>query len=151
MTTELTQLREANSTRVKRWHGPDSEPWTGSDWSNAMCGEAGETANVVKKLRRHETRAVNEGDPPYEALLSDLGDEIADTIIYLDLLALHYGIELWPAIVAKFNRTSAKYGFSEALAAVSVGDAPGMATELTGQNLRDRGVREPGGVSDGPQ
>lgn len=116
---ELTELRQANSTRVHRWHGPDSEPWTGSDWSNAMCGEAGETANVVKKLRRAETNARNEGDPEVDELLAALGDEIADTIIYLDLLALHYGIELWPAIASKFNRTSAKYGFPERLVAAS--------------------------------
>jgi hypothetical protein len=26
-----------------------------ADWSNAMCGEAGEAANVVKKIRWIET------------------------------------------------------------------------------------------------
>jgi hypothetical protein len=43
-------LRTRNVSRLARWHDPDSEPWTGADWSNAMCGEAGEAANVVKKL-----------------------------------------------------------------------------------------------------
>jgi hypothetical protein len=27
----------------------------GDDWSNAICGEAGEVANVVKRMRRIET------------------------------------------------------------------------------------------------
>lgn len=107
----LNDLADANRSRCKRWLGPDSEPWTGSDWSNAMCGEAGETANVVKKLRRAETGAVNAGDPDHNALLIMLGDEIADTLIYLDLLAAHYD-----AVVAKFNATSERFGFPERLA-----------------------------------
>lgn len=49
------QVIETNRVRCRRWHGPDTEPWSGADWSNAMCGEAGEAANVVKKLRRNET------------------------------------------------------------------------------------------------
>lgn len=55
--TALTfeEVIETNRERCLRWHNPDTEPWTGADWSNAMCGEAGEAANVVKKLRRNET------------------------------------------------------------------------------------------------
>ena len=48
----FAHLSVVNRKRCRRWHGGDSEGWTGSDWSNAMCGEAGEAANVVKKLRR---------------------------------------------------------------------------------------------------
>lgn len=61
-------LREVNVTRCKKWHPPGSIPWTSADWSNALCGEAGELANVVKKIRRQETGATNTGDPKRSSL-----------------------------------------------------------------------------------
>lgn len=119
------ELRAANAARVVRWHGPDAEPWSGADWSNAMCGEAGEAANVVKKLRRHETRipgTVRVGDgvqlyntPRVPELLEKLGKEIADTIIYADLLAHYYGINLGDVVIAKFNEVSVLQRFPERL------------------------------------
>ena len=80
-----------------------------------MCGEAGETANVVKKIRRHETGCVNDGDPSLEELRDQAVEEMADTVIYLDLLALHLGMDLGEAVRAKFNKTSEKFGFPEKL------------------------------------
>jgi len=121
------ELREANVTRCKRWHphflmGRDAglsamEEWSGADWSNAMCGEAGETANVVKKLRRIET-GTDQGpdDPSPDRLREMLADEIADTVTYADLLAAHYGIDLGAAIASKFNRVSERQGFPDRLA-----------------------------------
>lgn len=112
-TLTFRELRAANVMRCQRWHGPESEPWNGADWSNAMCGEAGETANVVKKLRRGETGARNDDDPTRAELLAALGAEIADTVTYLDLLAAHYDIDVPAAVVAKFNAVSERYGFPE--------------------------------------
>jgi NTP pyrophosphatase (non-canonical NTP hydrolase) len=109
-------LREVNVTRCKRWHPPESTPWTSADWSNALCGEAGELANVIKKLRRHETGARNEGDPTVEQLTVMAGAELADVVIYADLVAHHLGIDLGAAIADKFNKVSRKYGFPERLA-----------------------------------
>lgn len=117
-------LREANASRVVRWHHADTEPWTGADWSNAMCGEAGETANVVKKLRRHETGTSPQGDPEEAALRKALADEIADTVCYLDLLALHYGIDVAEAVVSKFNRVSERQDFPERLGAAEPSSEP---------------------------
>lgn len=74
--------------------------WTLADWSNAMCGEAGEAANVVKKIRR--------GDGDKERLLQALSDELADVIAYADLLAFRAGIDLDAAIQNKFNQLSSK-------------------------------------------
>lgn len=54
MSLTFAEVIEANRARCKRWH-QDADDWSGADWSNAMCGEAGEAANVVKKLRRNET------------------------------------------------------------------------------------------------
>lgn len=108
-------LRNVNVTRCARWHPPGSVPWTAADWSNAMCGEAGELANVVKKIRRHETGAINEGDPSPDALRAMAAAELADVVIYADLLAAYLGVDLGAAVVAKFNKVSQKYGFPERL------------------------------------
>lgn len=112
------QLTRTNRARCARWHPgfPDDETWTGSDWSNAMCGEVGEAANVVKKLRRTETgTAPGPDDPDRATLLVDLGKELADAIIYADLLATFYGIDLPAAVIAKFNAVSIRQGFPERL------------------------------------
>lgn len=113
--TALTfdELSAAGRERCKRWHHADTEPWSGADWSNAMCGEAGEAANVVKKLRRHETGTAPQGDPSEAELRAMLCDELADVVCYLDLLAAHYGIDLPAAIISKFNRVSERQGFPE--------------------------------------
>jgi len=111
----FSELRRVNVTRCERWHGPGSDPWTAADWSNATCGEAGEMANVIKKIRRHETGAVNEGDPPLATLKAMAAEEIADVVIYADLLAKYLGIDLGQAIRSKFNKVSVKYGFPERL------------------------------------
>ena len=109
------RVQVINHQRCKRWHDPTTEPWTGADWSNAMCGEAGEAANVVKKLRRHETRTSPQGDPDETTLRAHLADEIADTLLYAFLLADHYDIDVETAVVAKFNRVSERQGFPERL------------------------------------
>lgn len=41
--------------------------------------------------------------------VNDIADEIADTIIALDLLASHLNIDLGEAVKIKFNKTSNKY------------------------------------------
>ena len=58
----LATFSAVNRKRSAHWHA-DGEPWSGADWSNAMCGEAVEAANVVKKLRRHETGLASLRDP----------------------------------------------------------------------------------------
>lgn len=111
--TDFQQLREANVSRMHRWHGA-ADTWTGADWSNAMNGEAGETANIVKKIRRHETGlGTSYNTPALDELHGKLADEIADTVIYADLLAAHYGIDLGAAVASKFNRVSDAQGFPE--------------------------------------
>ncbi len=111
----LAEVIDANRQRCKRWHDADTEPWTGADWSNAMCGEAGEAANVVKKLRRHETRTSPQGGPDEAALRAALGHEIADTILYALLLGDHYAIDVVEALIDKFNLVSERQGFPERL------------------------------------
>lgn len=110
------QVNAVNRERCSRWHGDDASRWSGADWSNAMCGEAGETANVVKKLRRIETHTADATDGHTEAeLMVMLANEIADVFLYLDLLANYYDIDLPDAVVRKFNAVSERRGFPERL------------------------------------
>ena len=113
-TTDLSldELRQTNQARREEWRARDgSSPWCGADWSNEMCGEAGEAANIVKKLRRLETGYKGQGLTEQE-LLTRLGEELADVIICVDLLAMYYGIKLGLNVKLKFNETSDKQGLT---------------------------------------
>lgn len=84
--------------------------WTLSDWLTATAGELGEAANIIKKLNR-----IRDGIPgnseTYGELRAMLADEIADTAIYLDLLAQAAGFDLDTIRDAKFAKTSEKIGY----------------------------------------
>ena len=84
--------------------------WSMSDWMTATLGELGEAANVAKKLNRVRDGIPGNSETP-EDLTAALADELADTFIYLDLLAQSQGINLEDAVIDKFNRTSKKIGF----------------------------------------
>lgn len=109
-------LTQQNVSRAARWHPgfPSQDDWTGGDWATAMAGECGEACNVVKKLRRVETEKRGRPTEQDTAVLRDkLGGELADLIIYADLLATKYGIDLPAAVIEKFNATSEQYDFPE--------------------------------------
>jgi NTP pyrophosphatase (non-canonical NTP hydrolase) len=116
----FSELAAVNRSRCERWHpgfpSPD-DPWTIADWSNALCGEAGELANVIKKLRRLEVGTdPGPDDPPFSRLREMVADELADVICYADLLATRMGIDLGAAVADKFNRVSERQNFPERLA-----------------------------------
>lgn len=122
----LSRLRIQNSTRKVRWHGPETEPWSLADWSNAMQGEAGEVGDVIKKIRRVQTRTGPQTWADMPALLEELDHEMADTLIYMDLLdfeanalrrqlGLPESTTLAPAVTRKFDIVSVKMGFPERL------------------------------------
>ena len=83
--------------------------WSVSDWFLAAMGEFGEAANKAKKLNRVRDGIPGNSETP-EELRAGLANEIADTVIYLDLLAQSQGFDLGAIIVSKFNRTSQKIG-----------------------------------------
>jgi hypothetical protein len=128
---DLEILARTNAERCGRWHPPESEPWSLADWSNAMCGEAGEAANMVKKLRRIETGTdtgpwhQRDGHPlgrddQARVLAKGIGLELADVVIYADLVAQELtrkygGYNLSNLIVTKFNAVSHREGFPERL------------------------------------
>lgn len=112
MDLTFNEFQRINAERARTWHGPDSVPWTGADWGNAMGGECGEAQNVIKKLRRVETAVVGRVDPAPAELVEKLGDELADTITYAFLVAGHYGINVGNAVARKFNAISEREGVS---------------------------------------
>lgn len=97
--TDLNDLRRATVKRTMTAYHHDVDPWTPSDWAMATTGELGELCNLLKKVRRGE-----------QVSFSEIADEFADTLIYLDLFAWSVGISLAEAVVAKFNRKSQEIG-----------------------------------------
>ena len=115
----LEKLRELSVERCERYFFP-LNAWNVLEWAGAAAGEAGETANVAKKIRRLETYAIYDlygeiNKDKRDKLMAQLGDEVADTIIYLDLLCASQGIDLEDAVRRKFNQVSDKYGFKKTL------------------------------------
>jgi len=113
MPAELTfgELRRANKRRLPLFKNrkgepahskPDGSDWCLAQWSNAVCGELGEAANIIKKIER--------GDMTLDEARTDLAMELADAATYLDLLAFRAGIELDEAVRVKFNAVSSRVG-----------------------------------------
>jgi NTP pyrophosphatase (non-canonical NTP hydrolase) len=102
----LAELRLANVARCGEvFHPIDS--WSPTDWATALAGEAGETCNAVKKLRRLDDGTNKDGDPQTaEEAIAAIARELADTVIYADLLATRLRIDLSTAIREKFNAVS---------------------------------------------
>lgn len=101
-------LRHVNVARCEEvFHEIDD--WSPTDWACALAGEAGEACNEVKKLRRLDgaDRSADTRERRV-ALALAIGEELADTVIYADLLAARLGIDLGEAIRAKFNAVSYK-------------------------------------------
>lgn len=119
-------LRTVNVRRCEKWfHFVDV--WSPTDWMTAVAGEVGEAANKIKKLRRIQTEglespanralveAAGSAEKVVPMLHEQIGDELADAVIYIDLLAARLGIDLGEAVIRKFNATSVKVGSPERL------------------------------------
>ncbi len=103
----LRILRQANVARLPKFKNRKGEPahskadgsdWALSAWANAVCGELGEAANLIKKIER--------GDYTLEEKREELGKELADVLTYLDILAFRAGVDLGRATIDKFNEVS---------------------------------------------
>lgn len=71
--------------------------WSKRDWALAVAGETGEMCNLVKKQRRGD-KITNE----------EIAEEVADIVIYCDLLCTRLGFALEEAVKFKFNKVSEK-------------------------------------------
>lgn len=107
----FSDLRLCNVVRCEAADGfkfPIHE-WNILEWAGAMAGEAGEAANVAKKLRRGDY-----GPSPktvkYEEGRAALAKELGDTVIYADLAAAREGINLADAVREAFNSKSNEIG-----------------------------------------
>jgi NTP pyrophosphatase (non-canonical NTP hydrolase) len=104
-------LRDANLKRLPMFKDAlgrtchakdDGSDWSPAQWLQAVVGELGEYANLRKKVER--------GDKTLAEARPMLADELADVVIYLDILASQLGVDLGKAVMAKWNRTSEKVG-----------------------------------------
>lgn len=99
-------LRSANKARQLQWDG--SGAITATYQATELAGEVGEACNVIKKLERERLGLVGSRDT-----VEHLAEELADSVIVLDLIAQRYGIDLFgDAVPRKFNATSRKNGFT---------------------------------------
>lgn len=104
----FAQLREVNIARCAAvFHALDA--WSPCDWATALAGECGEACNIVKKLRRLEGADSHMNTPEHRAELKMLlGKELADVVIYLDLLAARMDLDLGEEVTRKFNEVSVR-------------------------------------------
>jgi NTP pyrophosphatase (non-canonical NTP hydrolase) len=115
----ISELQRAHVERQEEWC-PDQKPDL-SFRGNELGGECGEAQNVIKKLER-ERHGWRGSRDTVEHLAEELGDVIHCAI----LCAITAGIDLEPAVIAKFNSTSEKNGLSTMLiAALSAPEAEG--------------------------
>ena len=98
----LKQLSIANAQRDEKVFHHFGK-WQPVDWSNAIAGEVGELCNLVKKMKRLNIEA--------DGLVkqTDLENEVADILIYLDIFCQTQGIDIRIATVRKFNAVSLRY------------------------------------------
>jgi NTP pyrophosphatase (non-canonical NTP hydrolase) len=115
MTSDLTfrRLSIVNAARCDKWQmGKD---WSIAEWTNSLSGEAGEAGNVAKKLIRIRDGMIGNGDMSKEELEKKLEHEIADVVIYADLISYKLNFDLGKAVQTKFNKKSEELGFEEKL------------------------------------
>jgi len=94
----------------------EGQEWTPERWTLATMGELGEFANLLKKVLRGDFKVDLEAiknlggvgfqDSSEDDLKTKLAFELADTAIYLALLADSLNIDLGEAVTQKFNRRS---------------------------------------------
>jgi len=108
----LKAFHEANERRRTSDSGGGTEKtWNLVDWTNELCGEAGELANLAKKVRRaRPAQNGKKADPTLEEATPDLAAEIADVVICASLVAGYLGIDLEKAVREKFNIVSDRMG-----------------------------------------
>lgn len=108
----LKRLRRINVRRCREAFRHGLMQWSIMEWGCAIGGEAGELQNVLKKIRRAELGLAGSRVLRPKR---DAANEMADVIIYIDLLAARMGIDLEAAIADKFNETSRVMQFKQRL------------------------------------
>lgn len=111
----ISELQKISDERVKRWH--EEGDWSLLEWAGAMCGEAGECANIAKKMRRLEQALPNKeaglNKSNYNELRVKCAMEVADTILYGLCLLSRLDTDASIILEFVFNQKSIEYGFPE--------------------------------------
>lgn len=102
LSLRFSQLKNASYRRAIEafGHAEGLADWSPAEWTNALAGEVGELCNLTKKLGR--------GDANIK--MEDIGKEIADVVIYADLIATRMGFKLEDLVRQKFNEVSDRRG-----------------------------------------
>jgi NTP pyrophosphatase (non-canonical NTP hydrolase) len=118
-------LRAANRARLPQFRDAkgrlshsraDGSDWSPAQWALAVTGELGELCNLLKKVQR--------GDFTEAEALPDIRKEFADVVIYLDIFASQFGIDLGDAVRDKFNEVSRRVCADVFIAGDAVRSAP---------------------------
>ena len=107
----LDELFAANAARQKEWD--EGKKLDLAYYGNALAGEVGEACNVIKKLERERHGLAGSRDT-----IEHLGEELADSLTYLVLIAMEAGLGaagLDKAVRKKFNAVSEARGFKTRL------------------------------------
>lgn len=99
MTKKLSfdRLRKATNKRRGDIY-PKCKKWGYAEYCMATAGEFGELCNFLKKVSR--------GSTTIKDVKEDVEKELADTVIYLDMLASELGVDLGEVVRKKFNEVS---------------------------------------------
>ena len=106
-TLSFKTLTDANNKRLPLFKNskglpahskPDGSDWSHAEWLQAVIGELGEYANIMKKVQRGDLTMV-EAKPSIEK-------ELADVMTYFAILAQQLNIDLGQAVEDKFNEVS---------------------------------------------
>jgi NTP pyrophosphatase (non-canonical NTP hydrolase) len=131
MSLRFSTLRNVNLARCAGdgWNHP-LELWSIDDWFVAVGGELGEALNIVKKLNR-DRDGIGGNAKPHEQLIEELGDELADAVIYLDLFLARVG--------TSFEQLSMDKGFVELRNFTAAYPDDGTASTIARKAMRQLG------------
>ena len=107
---EFSEMNRRRSESPKGFNHKLSD-WSTSDWLTATVGELGEAANVIKKINRVRDNIPGNKET-VQRLQSKLFRELADTFIYLDLMAQSLGFNIGDAALVTFDEKSAEIGYT---------------------------------------
>jgi len=106
MMLTFDELRQKNIERNQESYDDALHNASLSYFGNALAGEVGETCNLIKKVER--AKLVGKFNDTIPA--SEIGKELADVVIYADLIATKLGSSLGQCVRNKFNEVSDRIG-----------------------------------------
>lgn len=99
----FAQFQELNARRCNEAFAHGVHGWPLAIWALAIAGEAGELANLVKKIER--------GDFTIAESRQAVLYEMADVMTYCFLLASHLDADAGTALLEKFSVVSERIGW----------------------------------------